>query len=134
MEPISTKPYLLRALYEWCVDNGYTPHLLVVVDSRAKVPMSYVKNGEIVLNINPSACKSLLMENEAITFSARFNGVSTDLYIPVGLVKGIFSRENGQGMFFEIDTPQIENNVPASEEGNEPNPPPKGKPSLRVVK
>ena len=98
-EPVSTKPYMIRALYEWCVDNGLTPHLMVAVDGNTRVPMGYVKNGEIVLNINYSATKDLQLENEAISFSARFNGVPSNIYIPMAAVRGIFARENGQGMF-----------------------------------
>jgi stringent starvation protein B len=136
MEPTSTKPYMIRALYEWCVDNGFTPHLMVAVDSGTRVPMSYVKNGEIVLNINYSATKDLMMGNDAITFSARFNGVSSDIYVPVRAVRGIFARESGQGMFFE---PEPRSAAAQSESvtdpgGDAPIPPPKGRPSLKVVK
>ena len=102
-ELTSTKPYLLRAILEWCVDNGLTPHLLVVVNGETRVPMAYVKDGEIVLNLNYSATKDLLIENTHITFSARFSGVSQNLYIPMSAVKGVFARENGQGMFFEVE-------------------------------
>lgn len=102
-ELISTKPYMIRALHEWCTDNGCTPHLLVAVDAQTHVPMAYAKNGEIVLNLNYTATKDLQIENEAITFSARFGGVSQNLYIPMTAVKGIFARENGQGMFFEVE-------------------------------
>lgn len=104
-ELTSTKPYMLRAIHEWCVDNGCTPHLLVAVDSQTRVPMGYVKDGEIVLNLNYTATKDLQIGNEAITFSARFGGVSQNLYVPMHAVKGLFSRENGQGMFFEIEVP-----------------------------
>jgi stringent starvation protein B len=97
----STKPYMIRAMHEWCVDNGLTPHLLVAVDAQTRVPMAYVKDGEIVLNINYSATKNLQIGNEAVTFSARFGGVSSDLYVPIRAVKGVFARENGQGMFFQ---------------------------------
>ncbi|MDZ4141680.1 MAG: ClpXP protease specificity-enhancing factor [Methylotenera sp.] len=103
----STKPYMLRAIHEWCVDNGCTPHLLVAVDSQTRVPMGYVKNGEIVLNLNYTATKDLQIDNEAITFSARFGGVSQNLYVPMYAVKGLFARENGQGMFFEIEAPPV---------------------------
>ena len=96
----STRPYLIRALHEWCVDNGLTPHLLVEVDAQTRVPIAYVKNGEIVLNLNYSATKDLQISNEAITFAARFGGVSHNLYVPMSAVRGIFARENGQGMFF----------------------------------
>jgi stringent starvation protein B len=97
-----TTAYLIRAIHEWCIDNGLTPHLLVKVDGQTRVPQAYVKNGEIVLNINYSAVKDLVVDNEAVRFSARFNGVPQTLYVPVGRVAGIFARENGQGMFFEV--------------------------------
>ena len=102
-ELLSTKPYLVRAIHEWCVDNGLTPHLLVKVNSQTRVPAAYVKNGEIVLNLNYSATKDLQISAEAITFSARFSGVSNNLYVPISAVAGIFGRENGQGMFFEVE-------------------------------
>lgn len=100
---IPTKPYMLRAIHEWCVDNGLTPHLLVAVNSQTRVPMAYVKEGEIVLNLNYAATKDLHMDNDAVVFSARFGGVSQNIYVPMSAVKGIFARENGQGMFFEIE-------------------------------
>lgn len=106
MQVPSTKPYLIRALHEWCVDNGYTPHLLVAVGPDTRVPMAYVKNGEIVLNLSYSATKDLLIGKDAITFSARFGGVSNNLYIPIESVRGLFSRENGQGMVFQEDPSQ----------------------------
>lgn len=99
----STKPYMLRAMHEWCMDNNLTPHLLVAVDNQTHVPMAYVKEGEIVLNLSYGATKDLHIGNDAIIFSARFGGVSQNLYVPVHAVKGIFARENGQGMFFEIE-------------------------------
>lgn len=98
---------MLRAIHEWCIDNGFTPHLLVAVDSHTRVPMAYVKNGEIVLNVNYTATKDLLIDNEAISFSARFGGVSQNLYVPMNAVKGIFARENAQGMFFDAEEPSI---------------------------
>ena len=98
---ITTKPYMVRAIHEWCVDNGFSPHLLVAVNAQCRVPMAYVKDGEIVLNLNYSATKDLHIDNDAIVFSARFGGVSQNLYVPMGAVKGIFARENSQGMFFE---------------------------------
>ncbi len=100
---ISTKPYMLRAMHEWCVDNSLTPHLVVAVNGRTRVPMAYVKDGEIVLNINYSATKDLHMDNESVVFSARFGGVSQNIYVPMDAVRGIFARENGQGMFFELE-------------------------------
>ena len=101
-EMTSTKPYMIRAIHEWCVDNQLTPHLLVAVNAQTKVPMAYVKDGEIVLYLNYSATKDLNFTNEAVTFSARFSGVSNNLYVPISAIKGIFARENGQGMFFEV--------------------------------
>lgn len=101
MSETSTKPYLLRAIYEWCTDNGYTPYMAAVVDARTRVPMEFVKNGEIVLNISFSATSGLKMENDLIRFSARFGGVSRDIMVPVDNVVAIYARENGQGMAFE---------------------------------
>jgi stringent starvation protein B len=105
MSESSTKPYLLRAIYEWCTDNGYTPYLAVMVDSRARVPMQFVKNGEIVLNISFDATSGLRMDNDFIHFSARFGGVSRDIVIPVDNVIAIYARENGQGMAFDVAKP-----------------------------
>ncbi|MCF8186433.1 MAG: ClpXP protease specificity-enhancing factor [Sulfuritalea sp.] len=102
-ELTSTKPYMVRAIHEWCVDNACTPHLLVAVNSQTRVPMAYVKEGEIVLNLNYTATKDLHIDNEVITFSARFGGISQNLYVPMSAVKGIFARETGQGMFFEVE-------------------------------
>ena len=107
-ELLSTKPYLVRAIHEWCVDNGLTPHLLVKVSATTRVPLAYVKDGEIVLNLNYSATKDLQIGAEAITFSARFSGVSNNLYVPIDAVRGIYARENGQGMFFEIEAVSAE--------------------------
>ncbi|MEJ5209950.1 MAG: ClpXP protease specificity-enhancing factor [Burkholderiales bacterium] len=98
----STKPYLIRAIYEWCVDQGYTPYLAVQVDARTRVPMEYVKNGQIVLNISYTATHKLKIDNDFIRFAARFNGVSRELEIPIEAVSGIFSKETGQGMFFQV--------------------------------
>lgn len=107
---MSTKPYMVRAIHEWCVDNNLTPHLLVVVDSQTRVPMAYVKEGEIVLNLSYGATKDLHIDNESIIFSARFGGVSQNLYVPLHAVKGIFARESGQGLFFETESAQLLNN------------------------
>lgn len=109
-EPTSTKPYMVRAMHEWCADNNMTPHLLVAVDSHTRVPMAYVKDGEIVLNLNYGATKDLQIDNEAIVFSARFGGASQNLYVPMHAVKGIFARETGQGMFFEIESAPVPKN------------------------
>jgi stringent starvation protein B len=112
-ELISTKPYMLRAIHEWCVDNNLTPHLIVAVNSQTRVPMAYVKKGEIVLNVNYGATKDLHMDNESVVFSARFGGVSQNIYVPMSAVKGIFARENGQGVFFEseVEVNQTDVNV-----------------------
>ena len=99
---IPTTAYLIRAIHEWCVDNGLTPHLLVKVDAHTRVPMAYVKNGEIVLNMNYTAVKDLHIDNDAVVFSARFSGVAQHIYVPISRVGGVFARENGQGMFFEV--------------------------------
>lgn len=103
MSEISTKPYLLRAIYEWCTDSGYTPHIAVKVDAATTVPMEYVRKGEIVLNISYGATSGLKMDNDAIHFRARFNGVSREIYIPVQNVLAIYANENGQGMAFEVN-------------------------------
>lgn len=105
---ISTKPYLVRAIHEWCVDNYLTPLLMVVVNPQTIVPMGYVKQGEIVLNLSYTATKDLLIQNDQITFSARFGGISHDLYIPMNAVKGIFARENNQGMYFQPEDMLLE--------------------------
>ncbi len=102
MNEISTKPYLLRALYEWCTDNGLTPYVVVSVDASTRVPMEFVKNGEIVLNISFEATGNLKMDNEMITFKARFGGIAREIEIPVDNVSAIYARENGQGMAFEV--------------------------------
>jgi len=104
MPDISTKPYMLRAIYEWCTDSGYTPYLAVKVDASTTVPMEYVKKGEIVLNISFGATSGLKMDNDSIRFNARFGGVSREIYVPVNNVMAIYANENGQGMAFE---PQV---------------------------
>lgn len=138
---ISTKPYITRAIHEWCLDNNLTPHLLVAVNAQTHVPTAFVKNGEIVLNLSYSATKDLHIDNEAVVFSARFGGNSQNLYVPMNAVKGIFARENGQGMFFEIEQnvdPVVNVNNPADSlqvlkaEINKSNP--KSKPTLTIVK
>jgi stringent starvation protein B len=103
---IPTKPYLLRALFEWCVDNGYTPHLAVKVDSRTQVPAEYVKNGEITLNVSPNAVHKLQLGNELVEFSARFGGVARQISVPVANVYALYARETGHGMTFDIEGPK----------------------------
>ena len=128
----STQPYLLRAIYEWCADAGYTPQILVKVDSRTRVPPGYVKDGEIVLNIGASATRNLTMDNEWVQFSARFSGTSYEIAIPVDRVAAIFARENGEGLQFPVGAGGEGQSVPSA--GSEGEPPPKGRPSLKIVK
>ncbi|MDO4233189.1 MAG: ClpXP protease specificity-enhancing factor, partial [Lautropia sp.] len=101
MAEISTKPYMIRAIHEWCSDNGYTPYMLVKVGGRARVPMQHVQNGEIVLNTSLMATNALHMDNDFIRFEARFNGVPEHIIVPVGNVAAIYARETGSGMAFE---------------------------------
>jgi stringent starvation protein B len=96
----STRPYLIRALYEWCTDNGFTPYVAVRVDGSVQVPREYVKDGEIVLNISYDATSSLQLGNDFIEFKARFGGKPREILVPVGRVIAIYARENGQGMAF----------------------------------
>lgn len=105
MHEVSTKPYLIRAIHEWCVDQGYTPYLAVTVDKRTLVPQQFVKGGEIVLNVSPLATNNLVINNETIEFQARFGGVAQDLYVPISQVSGIYARENGHGLAFEVPKP-----------------------------
>jgi len=149
MNEISTKPYLLRALYEWCVDNGYTPHLAVRVDSRTQVPNEYVKNGEITLNVSPNAVHKLQLGNELIEFSARFGGVARQISVPISSVYALYARETGHGMTFDVEGPKptlqaVAEAEPAASKPALPAPatpePPKkpsgsgGKPTLRRIK
>lgn len=104
----STRPYLIRALYEWLVDNQCTPHLLVEVkDSQVRVPRQFVEKGVIVLNVSPTAVKNLLLGNERISFSARFGGASHDIDVPVNAVQAIYGRENGQGILLGESTDEV---------------------------
>ena len=98
----STRPYLIRALHDWCTDNGYTPYLAVYVDKRVQVPTEYVKNNEIVLNVGFEATSALKLGNEAIEFKARFGGASREIVVPIDHVIAIYARENGQGMAFPM--------------------------------
>lgn len=96
----STRPYLIRALHEWCADNGFSPYIAVQVDASVRVPMEFVKNGEIVLNVSMEATSSLKLGNEFLEFKARFGGVAREIVVPVSHVIAIYARENGQGMAF----------------------------------
>jgi stringent starvation protein B len=135
----SSRPYLVRALYEWIVDNDCTPHLLVNAEfAGVQVPAGFASDGQIVLNVSPSAVRHLHMDNEAISFEGRFAGVPQSLYIPSGAVLAIYARENGQGMVFEVESAALEEEdvAEADDQGppdSEP-PRPSGRPSLKVVK
>jgi stringent starvation protein B len=135
MPEVSTKPYFIRAIYEWCSDCGFTPYLSVRVDERTRVPAEYVKNGEIVLNVSLNATRNLTINNELVQFSARFNGVSREVTVPVDRVQGIFARENGQGAFFTVETPAASPAPePATADADPPKPPASGKARLKLVK
>jgi stringent starvation protein B len=141
MRELSTKPYLIRAIYEWCSDSDHTPYLSVKVDDQTRVPEEYVRDGEIILNISQDAAYHLTLGNDLIQFSARFNGVTREISIPVGAVQGIFAKESSQGILFppeeQTDTPQTEPGVESP--GENPASPrrmsPKGeKPRLQIIK
>ena len=135
----SSRPYLVRALYEWIVDNDCTPHLLVNADfPGVQVPAGFANDGQIVLNVSPNAVRHLHMDNEAVSFEGRFSGVPQSLYIPSAAVLAVYARENGQGMVFE--TEPVMADLDALDELSTPTPPetepprPSGRPSLKVVK
>jgi len=115
LESSSTRPYLIRALYDWCTDNGLTPYIAVLVDETVQVPREYVKNGEIVLNISFDATSSLKLGNDFIEFKARFAGTAREIMVPVSRVIAIYARENGQGMAFPVAVP-----APGAEEKASP--------------
>ena len=102
MADVSTKPYLIRAIHEWCSDSGLTPYIAVLADAGVNVPHEFVKNGEIVLNISPLATNRLKLGNESIEFQARFGGVAREVTVPVDKVIAVYARENGQGMAFDV--------------------------------
>ncbi len=127
----SNRPYLIRALYEWLVDNDLTPHLMVATDREdVVVPGQYVKDGRIILNVGPTAVQMLELGNELISFSARFGGVPTAVSVPPSAVLGIYARENGQGMLFP-DEELPEEGSPGTDE-DPPSPP--DRPTLKVIK
>ncbi|MCW2269860.1 MULTISPECIES: ClpXP protease specificity-enhancing factor [Pseudomonas] len=140
----SSRPYLVRALYEWIVDNDCTPHMLVNAEYPAvQVPQNFASDGQIVLNISPNAVRHLHMDNDAVSFEGRFGGVAHTLFVPAGAILGIYARENGQGMVFELEPPVLEDDEYEDDETIEPDddgppggqpPRPSGRPSLKVVK
>src|SRR5437764_2364259 len=109
----STRPYLIRALHDWCTDNGFTPYIAVFVDAGVQVPAEYVKNNEIVLNVGFEATSALKLGNETIEFKARFGGTSREIVVPVDHVIAIYARENGQGMAFPMPS-----DAPAADAGD----------------
>ncbi|PZP97845.1 MAG: ClpXP protease specificity-enhancing factor [Variovorax paradoxus] len=151
LDATSTRPYLIRALYEWCTDNGFTPYIAVLVDETVQVPREYVKDGEIVLNVSFDATSALKLGNDFIEFKARFAGTAREILVPIGRVIAIYARENGQGMAFpspvavsaaetaqaaaDVSLPVVEGEdkaaskvlqlapVDPSDEGTEPEPP-----------
>ena len=102
MADLSTKPYLIRAIHEWCSDSGLTPYIAVLADPGVNVPQEFVKNGEIVLNISPLATNRLKLGNEVIEFQARFGGVAREVSVPIDKVIAVYARESGQGMAFDV--------------------------------
>ena len=135
----SSRPYLVRALYEWIVDNDCTPHMLVNSDyPKVQVPAGFASDGQIVLNVSPTAVRQLHMDNEAVSFEGRFGGVPHTLYVPIAAILGVYARENCQGMVFDLEEPleaddEVEPGDDSPPPGSEP-PRPTGRPSLKVVK
>ena len=126
----STRPYLVRALHEWCTDNGFTPYVAVLVDDTVQVPREYVNNGEIVLNVSFDATSSMQLSNEFIQFKARFGGVAREIVVPMGRVIAIYAKENGQGMAFPAPAPTAAGTaVDAAIVSDSPPEPPAGSPS-----
>lgn len=143
MSALSQQPYFLRALYEWCVDSGHTPYLTVRVDQQTRVPQAFVKDGQIVLNVGPSAVRNIHMDNDWVTFSARFGGMSHSIEVPVGNVVAIYARETGEGMAFEslaqasgqeASDVVVEQDSGQINEADDTPQPPRGRPQLKVVK
>ena len=133
-----TRPYLARAIYEWICDNNLTPHLMVdATQPFTDVPPQFIQDGQIVLNILPHAVHQLQMSNDAISFSARFGGVSREIYVPINAVLGIYAKENGQGLFFDPDeyaNAQTDKNpIESKQQQNQETEAPKKKPSLRIL-
>ncbi|HWA13283.1 MAG TPA: ClpXP protease specificity-enhancing factor [Burkholderiales bacterium] len=137
----STTPYLIRAIYEWCCDNGHTPYIAVKVDENTRVPVEYVKNGEIVLNIGMDATRNLKIGNDLIQFSARFAGVSREISVPVNAVAGIFAKETGNGLAFQtspslplpVGAP-VKTELGLPEDPKPTSPTTGGRPKLQVIK
>ncbi len=118
----STKPYLLRAIHQWCCDHSFTPYIAVSVDARTKVPREFVRDGQIVLNVGLEATGHLNISNDAISFQARFGGVAREIVVPVGNVTAIYAKENGTGMAFEVET-GVDAKTPGLDPSETPEPP-----------
>lgn len=140
MSTLSRRPYLIRAIYDWATDNGYTPHLLVAADYEGvNIPREYVKDGRITLNISAMAVQSLNLETDPIWFSARFGGRAFEVIVPSGAVLAVFARENGEGVVFgEVEPPNPEDKKPKPEVTPAPQPKPEkpagGRAHLKLVK
>ena len=139
MQMTSSRPYLIRAMYQWITDNGMTPHLLVdVAVDGVQVPTEHVQNGKIILNVAPMAIGALVLGDEEITFSARFSGKSMSLYIPIEAVLAVYAKENGQGMMFSEDDGAVSSDSDDDDLDPDPDSGPGSsktkRPSLRVVK
>lgn len=134
----SSRPYIIRALYEWIVDNDCTPYLLVDATRQGvEVPSQYVKDGQIVLNISPGAVIELNIANEWISFNGRFGGTATDILVPVRAILGIYARENGQGMVFEAEDatpPEGPDEPPTGSDKPSPGDKPEARPALKIVR
>ncbi len=151
MQESSTKPYLIRALHEWCTDNGYTPHIVVTVDANTVVPPAHIHDGQITLNIGTLATNRLTLGNDYIEFQTRFGGVTEQIFVPVAAVSAIYARETGAGMGFDVvesqphpagepsgSTPRVVADSAAAPEGEKPDPSPSSDdpkpPRLTIVK
>ena len=138
----STRPYLIRAIYEWCTDSGYTPYLAVVVNQHTRVPNEFVKDGQIVLNISFDATSGLKIANDYVSFAARFGGKARDIAVPIERIAAIYARENGHGMGFEVTEvvsehkpeAKVDNPTPATAPARPSRSPGSGKPKFTVVK
>ena len=130
----STKPYLIRAIHEWCTDSNLTPYLTVRVDANTRVPPEYVKNGEIVLNVSHDATHRLTIGNDLIQFSARFSGVSRECSVPIEAVMGVFAKENGEGLVFPREVSVPESGAAPTDPAPPAAPSNGGKPRLQIIK
>lgn len=119
MSGISTKPYLIRAIFEWCNDSGFSPHLAVTLGAGVEVPREFARDGEIILNISPLATNRLSLGNELIEFQARFGGVAREIRVPIGAVRAIYARENGEGMGFETEAALFPETIPGALSGQD---------------